>query len=374
MKAKQQLNADIKRQQAAAEQAATWLIEMQDPDDATKRAFADWLRQSPENIREYIAVKSLWGEMADLPEDPSIQALLDQSLQEDSIINLPKTGHVGTAVTSPRSTPRQYIWLVAASVLLCLLLTTFWIGPVSPHNIYTTGVGEQKSIPLNDGTIVTLNTRTRLKINYSEQHRDVELLDGEALFEVAKDTSRPFRVITDNSIARAVGTQFNVRKRVQETTVTVVEGIVDVNLLARNANDPTRQPGRGTPDKAVVQHDKSGPQHSATVRLTVGQEALVQGHDKQIQVTHNSTDKVLSWRERRLIFNADTLKAVVAEFNRYNEIPLEIRDAELEPLRISGVFHSNDRESFVAFLVTTDIARVEKRKDGKIELFTPEKS
>jgi transmembrane sensor len=243
-------------------------------------------------------------------------------------------------------------------------------GPVT----YKTGVGEQVSFPLPDGSVVTLNAQSSLQLAYTERQRNVRLIGGEAFFDVAKDPDRPFEVHTKSAVARAVGTRFNVRFRGKNTTVTVVEGIVDVRPgpargdRPRGAADPSVSvdaPGAGLPtvDKAAAQ-----PQ---TVRLTVGQQAKVPPRAGRVAVTEIKTDKATSWRERRLVFDSWALSAVVEEFNLYNEQRIEVQDAGLAEQSISGVFSADDRASFVLFLAEADLAVAQTRADGTIVLRSP---
>ena len=90
---------------------------------------------------------------------------------------------------------------------------------------------------LNDGSVVTLNTSSAIEVSLVKSHRTVTLLSGEALFQVAHDTLRPFEVKTGDTTIRAVGTQFDVDSRTAGTTVTVVEGKVAVFMAAAGGTD-----------------------------------------------------------------------------------------------------------------------------------------
>ena len=98
--------------------------------------------------------------------------------------------------------------------------------------IYATEIGERRSITLADGSTVDLNARSRVRIEFSKKERRVDLLDGQALFQVTKDKNRPFIVSSGDATVRAVGTQFDVYRRTNSTTVTVLEGRVAVYSTA----------------------------------------------------------------------------------------------------------------------------------------------
>jgi transmembrane sensor len=227
------------------------------------------------------------------------------------------------------------------------------------------------SFPLEDGSVVTLNAQSSLELAYTDAERNVRLIQGEALFAVARDPDRPFQVHTRRAVVRAVGTQFNVRFRGEDTTVTVVEGIVEVRS-GSDAGDasgrgvdlsaPGDSPGDGLPG---INKPSAQPQF---VRLTVGQQARVPPRSGQVAVTEIKIDKATSWRERRLEFEAWSLAAVVDEFNLYNDQPIVIQDAALAEKSISGVFSADDRASFALFLDEAGLAVAETRADGTIVL------
>src|SRR5690606_6030511 len=95
------------------------------------------------------------------------------------------------------------------SIFLVGLVFIFTIGQSQPEE-YITYVGEQRLVQLEDGSQVRLNTNTRIQVSYSRQTRRIDLLQGEAYFDVSKDPQRPFEVIANHSIVRALGTEFNV--------------------------------------------------------------------------------------------------------------------------------------------------------------------
>jgi hypothetical protein len=96
------------------------------------------------------------------------------------------------------------------------------------QNVYATGIGEQRTVTLSDGSTVELNSQSRLRVAFHPHERDVELLEGQALFHVAHDRTRPFLVQSEGAKVRAVGTQFDVYRKSDGTVITVVEGRVAV--------------------------------------------------------------------------------------------------------------------------------------------------
>ena len=368
-----------KRQDVIAEEAANYLIELQSPRPETKAEFAAWLKTSPEHVNEFLAVAALWGALPEVSEQPSIEALVELAAGEHNVVELgPMSKEAGAGgLTSPeraesiepsqgnaRSRRGHWRFGLAAAMFAAAMVATVLVlrPPATDPNLYTTAIGEQTSLPLPDGSLVTLNTLSTLRVAYSNGFRDIHLTRGEALFDVAKDPDRPFRVITEHAVIQAVGTQFNVRSYANDVTVTVVEGIVDVSAttLGPLSGEAARLPDDSS---ANLPTDALLP-----TRLTVGQQATVVPQSSKVAVVETTIDKATAWRERRLVFESLSLADVIDEFNRYNTPPLLIDEPELRALPISGVFRANDRESFVAFLAQMQLATAHTRDDGVIVL------
>src|SRR5690606_21686104 len=123
----------------------------------------------------------------------------------------------------------------AGAVVAALAVFAVWFGIEHRGTTYSTGVGEQRIVKLTDGSIVTLNTRSRAFVRFADDVREVELIEGEALFQVEHDAHRPFRVAAGSVLVEAIGTQFNVLRQTA-TTVSVVEGAVKVASVEANAS------------------------------------------------------------------------------------------------------------------------------------------
>lgn len=167
--------------------------------------FKRWLAARPVNARAFELATEVWEESAQLRRVIPFVA------------ETPKP---------PRRPSRSFIALAAASLAAIAATLGLWLfGGAS----ISTGVGEQRSIALQDGTRIFLNTATRLTVKYDSAVRRVELEDGEALFEVAKRKDWPFVVEAGERHIRALGTSFLVRKDPDVLAVTLVEGRVTVS-------------------------------------------------------------------------------------------------------------------------------------------------
>ena len=342
-----------------AEEAAHWVVALADADEQTRKAFAAWLRLSPEHIREFLAVAGIWGTLPDISSRPAAEELARLAAAQPNVVAMPGVPRNASKNTpAPASSRRRWMGRAAAVLVAAAAGAIFLIlRPGEDPNLYTTGTGQQSSVTLPDGSLVTLNTRSTVRLAYSEEYRDLHLAEGEALFDVKKDATRPFRVMTGHAVIQAVGTQFNVRKDADEITVTVVEGAVDVTSSAPGA----------TAD-ALVDGLPATSGSPTSVRVKTGQQAQVKSGLVQAAMAATAVEGTMAWRQRRLVFDAVPLPEVIEEFNRYNDPPAVIDDKRLESMPISGVFRSNDRDSFLQFLSQMQLAESSTGPDGAIVL------
>jgi transmembrane sensor len=195
-----------------------------------------------------------------------------------------------------------------------------------------TGIGEIRQMPLEDGSVATLNTSSKLSVQIKKSERLVRLDDGEAWFRVAPDKKRPFIVEAGEVRVRAVGTAFSVRRREDGTDVLVTEGTVETWVVGREAEK---------------------------TRITAGSRGLVEV-DAQIAVATapEEIDRALSWRSGQLSLNGETLDYAVAELNRYNRQKLTVDDPELGRQQLVGYFHTGEPENFaktVAWMIGAEV-------------------
>ena len=340
--------ASDKSTQAIIEAANEWLLVMYEErrslDD--EQAFVAWLRGSPVHVREYLKAEAVFATLEEIDSAKRIDVEVLLSSDDDSVVELlgPDLSLSGSA-KMPVEPPavaatekaaglkrRPVVWATAASVLLAVV-AVLWVSNLPKIDTYTTGLGEQRRLVLEDGSVIDMNTQSTLRVTYTDETRDVELTNGEALFTVAKDPDRPFVVASEHATVRAIGTQFNVQQRNGEVLVTVLEGRVAVeHSSARNHSSVV-----GTVDEAPVE---LGAGDAAEVLPSV----LIKTQAKV------NTELTLAWTERRLIFENEPLSFVVAEFNRYNPRQLVIDDERLSQQRISAVFDADKPDALVRFL------------------------
>lgn len=192
---------------------------------------------------------------------------------------------------------------------------------------YVTRVGEMKVAPLADGSVISLNTDTRVHVRYSRRLREVRLDKGEALFDVARDARRPFRVRAGDTEVTAVGTSFTVR-RLDNAPVQVLvrEGAVEV----RRDDAPAQAGVRAAANTRVM----------AVPAATAGA-ALVAA-----PISAGELDRALAWRDGRIVFEDETLAQASREFTRYSDTRIVIDDPNVARLQVTGLFQANDPVGF----------------------------
>jgi transmembrane sensor len=224
------------------------------------------------------------------------------------------------------STParRRTAWplALAASLLLAVAGGAMWWQLQMRSPLYTvqTAVGEQRSATLPDGSRVELNVVTHIDYRLSAGHRDVRMLDGEALFFVHKDAAHPFIVRTGSYEVRAVGTAFNVRAREGLVQVAMLEGVVSVRAL-------------------------EGPQAGRIVaELRQGEKLSLAGPAAPIEIEHIPAAGVAPWRQHTLSYQDVPVAQVVADMNRLFLRPLQVPDPALAARRVTLRLQVQDRE------------------------------
>jgi transmembrane sensor len=347
----------------AAEEAAAWLLRLRQEDSPAVRAeFASWVRKGTLNFQEFLFAQAIWQEFDQVDPDTATRFTALVESDQNAVIDLrlaratdsvPITDRIGASapqfsphgspadadptITSDAATskPRRSTWRIGVAAGIAALALG-WLALIflpQQAQTYTTAVGDQKAIKLSDGSVVHLNTATKVEVRYSRNHRIIELLSGEALFTVEKDPTRPFIVSTDSAQVVAVGTQFNVyRDRHADTRVTVLNGVVEVS-------------------ETTTAHEGGGQVHGAdAVRLMAGEIAQVDLQGRIAKHPMQNVQRAIAWRERRLVFPGDSIADIAEEFNRYNHVPIRVEGDTIRQRRMSGVFDADDPVPLLRFL------------------------
>jgi transmembrane sensor len=320
-----------------AVQASGWVETLRHASPGDEMRFVAWLKESPRNVRDFLLMLSLDGalEKLDAGRLHSIEAL---TAKVDQCVT-PLTLRPAPAAAA-RS--RRLRWAaLAAGVLVAAVGALFWYAHPRFHD-FETATGEQRTFELEDGSVVSLNTHSRVAVRLAAHAREVRLLRGEALFHVAHDPSRPFLVSTDDAVVQAVGTQFDVYRRDDGTVVAVLEGRVKVTTAAPApaASGSAAAPVAG----------RSAPRAAAVRSLGASQEAQV-SHEGSVSIREvNNVSDTVAWRERRLIFRDQTLEQIVGEFNRYRTHRIRLEGSGVSERVYTGVFDADDADSLLQVL------------------------
>jgi transmembrane sensor len=197
-----------------------------------------------------------------------------------------------------------------------------WLTRMLGQESYSTRIGETKEVVLPDGSLVTLNTDSKLLVHYSKTRRHLQLLQGEALFDVAKNKKRPFIVMAGDTQVRAVGTSFTVKLLPkQPVEVLVREGVVEI----KRPQVPEAPPVRLVANTVAV----------APPEAPISTESV-----PRIQIARD-----LAWREGRIAFDNETLANAAREFERYSDVQIRV-SPDLENQTVTGLFVSNDPVGF----------------------------
>jgi transmembrane sensor len=229
---------------------------------------------------------------------------------------------------------------LAACLLLMVVASSVWLA--ARPGSFSTAVGEQQMATLEDGTRITLNTDTRLRVRYADHQRSVMIDRGEAMFEVAPNPRRPFVVTAGGTKVRALGTSFIVRRVGGNVVVTLVQGKVSVT-------DAASGPG--------------GAAKAANEAILAPGERLIVTDNAMTQIDRPSIEAVTAWRRGQAIFADTPLSAAVAELNRYGGPHVVLGDPRLASLRVSGVFATNDTVEFATAVAALHGLEVERGRD-----------
>jgi transmembrane sensor len=331
---------------AIEEEAAVWVARVDGRDalpTSEITALKEWITRSPQHKEALERMSLLWGGMDILDE----LNYLDSN-QEDN-----------------HSAPLkiQSKWWVFGAIAASLLIAAVSITLTSmdgqndrQSDHYITAVGQQETVKLADGSQVILNTNSEISVELTDQRRSVNLLKGEAHFDVAPDVDRPFLVYAKGGIVKAVGTAFTVLLREKSIEVTVSEGVVA--LISRPQSTASQ-----------LQSDVAIEDLMPLAALTIGQSAVFAEHVESLtKMSDEALDRKLLWRGGFIAFAGEPLSTVVADVSRYTDIMIEIDDPTLENLPIGGYFKVGQVEDMFHSLEASFGIRVHHITPNKVKL------
>lgn len=324
------------RSSAPDEAASDWLVRLDGgvADRRTQAEFDAWYAECPENAAAFARAGTMWKLFDHAEDDHRLEALREAA----SAMGPARAVRLRTVFGGAIAASLAAILIWRGDVLPSALTSDSPIASVSGGSApstarpddgdFVTARGERRSIDLADGSVLTLNTDSAVRIAYSEERRRVEVLHGQVLFEVAKDHRRPFVVEAADRRVTALGTVFQVWAEKDRMKVTLVEGRVAVDAISDRTTDAVL---------AVSTVLKPGEEFAAAVGASP-------------QLTKVDAEQQLRWREGFVEFDDVSLADAVQEMNRYSIRQIVIEGDEAKTLRISGVFRTGNSERFAAIV------------------------
>lgn len=304
-------------------EAASWIAQLDKGklSASDQLALAEWMARSPKHQQTLRHMSKLWSR---------VDTILDEAIIPKSSVNIWKVIKSWISVR-----PVAFLSTMTATFALIIASTVF----LSPHmasdnpvdfQVYQVAKGDKATHGLGDGSTIHLNTDTLVEVQYTKNMRALRLLRGEAFFEVAPDSKRPFHVYAGRSRVAAIGTAFSIKMDGESVDVIVTEGKIRFDRVGE------------THGKTLKQVEKS-----VKANTPVYMEA---GHtmefDDKIQkvaeIDEDIIEKKFAWQRGEIIFSGDSLENVVDEMNRYSSKAIVISDKDLRMLRVSGTFKSDD--------------------------------
>lgn len=288
--------------------------------------FKHWLNSSRQNPVAFEEVARVWGKMEILAGMAELFPL--GSLEAEQAMS-----EIQPAIISRSVISRSVIGLARAAGVFVLAVTSVYLfnqygfltEDALDHQRYITDVGETETIDLEDGSIITANTDSELRVSVGEDERRIELTRGEAYFEVAHDPDRPFTVHAGNGYVRAVGTAFSVYNNQGKVEVIVTEGSVEV-VSSESESVYAIYKAR---DKSVILESGQIAEYDDRVELYEA-------------VDPEDISRQLFWKQGMLAFEGQSLEEVIAEFSRYTKTDIEIISDDIRDIRVGGYFQSDD--------------------------------
>ncbi|MBP2159305.1 MULTISPECIES: FecR family protein [Asticcacaulis] len=320
---------ETKRRDEIDAEAAAWLFRLQDDDRTahTDAAFQAWLKADPAHETAFQQVTDLWEIL------PGATAFQRQPAND---------------VPRRKAQPQRRtfaIGIAAAVAAAAFVLGGIYLSSARTE-IYETGVGQQHVATLADGSQLALNTDSKVLVTYHSDRRHLELVRGEAMFDVAHNPQRPFTVLAGQEQVKALGTSFVVRREPNHLWVTLVRGKVELSNRVTSAD--------------------GGSDFRPQVILAPGERATVDGAGN-LMVDRPSVSAMVAWRQGEVVFKDTTILDAANELNRYGATKIVVTDAVVARTRVSGLFKINRPADFATAVAELNGVRV-RRTASAIEL------
>jgi len=317
------------------QEASDWIARLNaDEVTAEDRArFDAWRRADPVNSQVFEELSQTWRRFV------QAGSLVRAAVGEPSV----DAGQI----ERPR---RRWTAALAAAAVFVMLLTGLYLQWWAPATRFESGVGQQLTVQLPDGSSMELNSNSVARVDYSSRRRIIHLERGEAFFRVAHEASRPFWVAARGDWVGAVGTEFNVYLRATGLRVTVSEGAVKAGESRGDWLSSGRPEERNPP---------------TWVTLAGGQQADLEAHSAvKRALSAEELAEAVAWRTGMVSFENQPLAEVVGELNRYSAEQLVIQDGALRALPVGGTFQAGPKGAAALLRMLEQNFDIRVRRDG----------
>ena len=330
-------------------EASAWIVQL-DGAAMSKRdieAFREWCSRSPAHADAVHQAAQIWGDVDVLTD-------LADLIRDEKKADRAYSGGRRSAGIIRGLASVVVIALVAIIGFEQFARVSHQSAPVAEPLLVETRIGQQLERTLADGSLITLNTDTRLEVDFDDKVRRVRILSGEALFDVAHETKRPFIVYAEGEMVRAVGTKFVVRVTDTIVSVTVTEGVVEyapVRQLATSASPDALTP------------------IAVTGRLKAGQSIRLGVPDPIVKpINRAEIRRTLAWTDGVVMFSGETLEEVILELSRYTDDIVVFDDDATRAIKVGGVFETGNMDTLWDALENSFDIDVDQKRSGEIHL------
>jgi len=339
--------SEISVSRTALDEAAAWHLRLLDatPDCPDHDAFRDWLAENGENRQALDLLSTTW-------------VVVDRYADSEPILKrrvkaLEHLYYRGERRRSPSNRLRPSTGALAMMASVILIIAA-WTALPATHVFGGRNVASLDRptlITLEDGSRVSLDARSRIRVLFTRDRRDVILEQGQARFQVAKDPHRPFAVDTGSRYVVATGTDFNIDRSAGAVTTTLIEGRVFV----------ARQKGFF---KRLVSREP----WEEEVPMRAGQQIMqIAGTDKLV-IAEGNIEAATSWISGKIVFDQTPLSEAAMRIGRYTPHEIKVGSKSIEQLRISGVFDTGDADTFIQAVTALWPVDAIRERNGNIIL------
>ena len=367
------------------QEAAEWVLLLEDKPKLSMQQIEelnDWIAISDVHRESLEDMANSWGELDSLsqvivPQEMRLPSILSRAV---AFICLPLAVFASLISQALRQARRLLQPLVFVPTLACVLAVVVLVHHQLDNKVgklyLSTTLGETLHHSLPDGSILWLNSSSKVQVNYNEGFRRIHLLEGEGHFEVAKNATRPFEVYVDDRLVRAIGTAFSVHKVGDTIEVLVSEGTVELaivdNTLVVTPDDFEAIKNIDSVSEKTTSAKLPAKLKQTLGQLSAGQRIAIPVNDVNLETSidldSSEVTRSLSWKEGKLVFAGETLEEVIKEITRHTLVKIDLLDPQLKSMRIGGQFKIGETDALFYVLESGFGISVEKLSSKHVQL------